>query len=105
VFLGDHLTRRSWFGVITIGGGAMLIALPRALLCVSLASPTDYEVYDERPHDSNLLIPAIEMHQTMLGRTPRLLAADAAFYSASNEAGATAKGVKRVCIPQSRDQE
>jgi transposase, IS5 family len=60
---------------------------------------TDYEVYDERPHDSNLLIPAIEMHQTMLGRTPRLLAADAAFYSARNEAGAKAKGVKRVCIP------
>jgi hypothetical protein len=68
VFLGDHLTRRSWFGVIAIGGGAMLIALPRALLCLSLASPTDYEVYDERPHDSNLLIPAIEMHQTMLER-------------------------------------
>lgn len=60
---------------------------------------TDYEVYDERPHDSNLLIPAIETHQTMLGRTPRLLAADAAFYSARNEAAAKAKGVKRVCIP------
>jgi transposase, IS5 family len=60
---------------------------------------TDYEVYDERPHDSNLLIPAIEIHQIMLGRTPRLLAADAAFYSARNEAGAKAKGVKRVCIP------
>jgi transposase, IS5 family len=90
VFLGDHL--------IKIGGGAMLIALPQALLCVSLASPTDYEVYDERPHDSNLLIPAIEMHQTMLGRTPRLLAADAGFY-VSNQAGAKAKGVKRVCIP------
>src|SRR4051794_38539667 len=27
------------------------------------------------------------------------LAADAAFYSARNEAGAIAKGVKRVCIP------
>ena len=35
----------------------------------------------------------------MLGRTPGLLAADAAFYSARNEAGAKAKGVKRVCIP------
>lgn len=80
----------------------MLIALPRALLCVSLASPTDYEVYDERPHDSNLLIPAIEMHQTMLGRTPRLLAADAAFYSASNGQG---QGCQASVHSQSRDQE
>jgi len=30
---------------------------------------------------------------------PRLVAADAAFYSARNEAAAQAKGVKRVCIP------
>jgi IS5 family transposase len=31
--------------------------------------------------------------------TPRLVAADAGFYSAKNEAAAKAKGVKRVCIP------
>jgi IS5 family transposase len=30
---------------------------------------------------------------------PRLVAADAGFYSARNEAAAKAKGVKRVCIP------
>ena len=59
----------------------------------------DYEVYDRRPHDSDLLIAAIEIHQTKLGRTPRLVAADAGFYSAKNEAAAKAKGVKRVCIP------
>ena len=59
----------------------------------------DYEVYDRRPSDSDLLIPAIETHQAMLGRTPHLVAADAAFYSAKNEAAAKAKGVKRVCIP------
>jgi transposase, IS5 family len=35
----------------------------------------------------------------LLGRVPRLVAADAAFYSARNEAAAKAKGVKRVCIP------
>ncbi len=35
----------------------------------------------------------------MLGRPPHLVAADAAFYSAKNEAAAKAKGVKRVCIP------
>ena len=59
----------------------------------------DYEVYDRRPNDSDLLIAAIETHQARLGRTPRLLAADAAFYSTKNEAAAKAKGVKRVCIP------
>ncbi len=59
----------------------------------------DYEVYDRRPHDSDLLITAIEIHQTKLGRTPRLVAADAGFYSAKNEAAAKARGVKRVCIP------
>ena len=59
----------------------------------------DYEVYHRRPSDSDLLIAAIETHQARLGRTPRLVAADAAFYSAKNEAAAKAKGVKRVCIP------
>ena len=60
---------------------------------------TDYEVYDQRPSDSNLLIPAIETHEALLGCTPRLVAADAGFYSAKNEVAAKAKGVKRVCIP------
>ena len=60
---------------------------------------TDYEVYARRPYDSDLLVAAIEKHQALLGRAPRLVAADAAFYSAKNEAAAKAKGVKRVCIP------
>jgi transposase, IS5 family len=60
---------------------------------------TDYEVYTRRPNDSDLLIAAIETHQALLGRTPHLVAADAAFYSAKNEAAAKAKGVKRVCVP------
>ena len=60
---------------------------------------TDYEVYARRPNDSDLLVAAIETHQALLGRTPRLVAADAAFYSAKNETAAKAKGVKRVCIP------
>ncbi|HEX8838565.1 MAG TPA: ISNCY family transposase [Candidatus Acidoferrum sp.] len=59
----------------------------------------DYEVYERRPADSDVLIAAIETHQAKLGRTPHLVAADAAFYSAKNEAAAKAKGVKRVCIP------
>jgi IS5 family transposase len=60
---------------------------------------TDYEVYARRPNDADLLIPAIDVHKGKLGRTPYLVAADAAFYSARNEAAAKARGVKRVCIP------
>jgi transposase-like protein DUF772/DDE family transposase len=59
----------------------------------------DYEVYARRPNDSEILIAAIDTHRALLGRSPHLLAADAAFYSNKNEAAAKAKGVKRVCIP------
>ena len=60
---------------------------------------TEYAVYDTRPSDSDLLIPAIASHKQQLGRAPRLVAADAAFYSAKNESTAHEMGVKRVCIP------
>jgi IS5 family transposase len=60
---------------------------------------TDYAVYEKRPSDSDLVIAAIDAHEKKLGCTPRLLAGDAAFYSAKNEAAAHEKGVKRVCIP------
>jgi transposase, IS5 family len=58
-----------------------------------------YEVYAQRPSDSEILMPAIETHQARLRRTPHLVAADAGFYSGKNEAAAKTKGVKRVCIP------
>jgi len=60
---------------------------------------TAYEVYDRRPADSDLLIDAIDTHQARLGCTPRLVAADAGFYSDNNERAAQEKGVKRVSIP------
>ena len=60
---------------------------------------TDYAVYEKRPSDSDLVIPALEAHEKKLGCTPRLVAGDAAFYSAKNEATAHERGVKRVCIP------
>ena len=41
----------------------------------------DYDVYARRPSDSDLLIAAMETHRARLGRTPHLVAADAAFYS------------------------
>ena len=60
---------------------------------------THYEVYDERPSDRHLLLPAVEVQQRKLGRTPRWLAADAGYYSRANEEGAQALGVKYVSIP------
>jgi IS5 family transposase len=60
---------------------------------------THYQVYDQRPGDADLLLPAIEVHTQVFGRIPRLVTADAAFYSAANEAAAHAQGVTRVCIP------
>jgi transposase, IS5 family len=59
----------------------------------------DYEVYDQKPSDSDLLIPSIQAHQTRMGRTPHLAAADAGFYSAKNVAEAEEMGVKRVSVP------
>jgi len=60
---------------------------------------TDFEVYDERPADSDVLIPAIEIHQQLTGRTPEMAAGDAGFYSAKNVAMAKQIGVKRVSVP------
>jgi IS5 family transposase len=60
---------------------------------------TDFEVYDERPADSDVLIPAIEIHQQVTGRTPEMAAGDAGFYSAKNVAMAKQIGVKRVSVP------
>jgi transposase, IS5 family len=58
-----------------------------------------FEVYDQRPSDSDLLTPAIEMHERRTGRTPDLAAGDAGFYSAKHVAEAQQMGVKRVSVP------
>jgi len=60
---------------------------------------THYEVYDQRPSDSDLLIPALDVHEQQFGQVPRLVTADAGFFSLRNEADAHARGVKRVAIP------
>jgi IS5 family transposase len=60
---------------------------------------THYTVYDERPSDSELLIPSLEQHQLLFGHVPSLAAADAGFYSAANEAKAEEMGVKWVAVP------
>lgn len=58
-----------------------------------------YEVYEQRPNDKDLLVPAVEIHQHRLGRVPAMVAGDAGFYSAHGEAKLGDMGVKRVSIP------
>ncbi|MGH8856993.1 MAG: ISNCY family transposase [Polaromonas sp.] len=60
---------------------------------------TGYQVYAERPSDSDLLVAAVEAHQQQLGRVPDLVAADAGFFSAQNERDVQEMGVKRVSVP------
>jgi IS5 family transposase len=60
---------------------------------------TGYEVFDKRPNDSDLLIPALNSHRQQFGRAPQMATADSAFYSKANEDAAHEAGVKRVAIP------
>jgi IS5 family transposase len=60
---------------------------------------THYEVWEERMADQRLLIPAVETHQRKLGRVPRLVAADAGYYSRANEDAAHEMGVDYISIP------
>jgi IS5 family transposase len=60
---------------------------------------THYTVFDQRPSDSELLIPSLEQHQLLFGCAPTMAAADAGFFSAANEARAEDMGVKRVAVP------
>jgi len=60
---------------------------------------THFEVFDRRPSDSDLLTPSIEKHKELLDRVPDLVAADAGFFSAANEAAAQQLGVKRIAVP------
>lgn len=60
---------------------------------------THYEVFAQRPSDSELLISAVETHRQQLGKTPQLVAADAGFYSAANEKALEQLGVKQVSVP------
>jgi transposase, IS5 family len=60
---------------------------------------TAYQVYDLRPNDNDLLVPAVQVHEQRLNRIPELVAGDAGFYSAQGESNVQTMGVKRVSIP------
>lgn len=60
---------------------------------------TSYQVLENRPADSTLLIPSLQQHLELFGHAPDALTADPGFFSAANEAAAEKMGVKRVSIP------
>jgi len=64
-----------------------------------------FQVYDKRPADSALLIPAIEQHQQRLGVVPRVAAGDAGFFlrrqrNGCAEAGSRTSGGSLSGYPQ-----
>jgi len=65
---------------------------------------THFEVFAERPADSELLLSSIQVHQQKFGRVPRCVAADTGFYSRENEKAAQAMGVKWLAVPNQHTQ-
>src|SRR6267378_5478037 len=63
---------------------------------------THFEVFAERPADSTLLLPSIQVHQQRLGRIPRAVAADAGFYSRENEKAGQVLGVRWMSVPNKK---
>ncbi len=61
---------------------------------------TAYEVHPKRPADVTLWTTALDRHQTIFGRAPDLAAGDRGFSSATNEAAAMSRGVRRVVLPR-----
>ena len=60
---------------------------------------THYEVFATRPSDRALLARSVDAHERVLGRVPRMVAADAGFYSRDQEKRVLEKGVQRVAVP------
>ncbi|MGB0108582.1 MAG: ISNCY family transposase [Terriglobales bacterium] len=63
---------------------------------------THFEVFAERPTDSSLLLPSIQVQQERLGRIPRVVAADAGFYSCEGERVGRALGVQWMSVPNKK---
>lgn len=59
-----------------------------------------YTVHQTRPADRTLWVPAVDTHTDTFGHPPELAAGDRGFSSAANERAATARGVRRVILPQ-----
>jgi IS5 family transposase len=60
---------------------------------------TTYRVCEGNLADATLLIEGLASHIAVVGRAPKLLAADSGFFSAANEKKAIESGVGKVSIP------
>jgi IS5 family transposase len=60
---------------------------------------TDIAIDDARA-DALLLVPAVEHHQTLFGRVPRMVATDRGFYSGRGERRLVEMGVRRPVLPK-----
>ena len=58
-----------------------------------------YQVQEGNAADTHAWMPALEQHQALFGRAPRLATADRGFFSAENEREAKARGVEKVALP------
>ena len=56
-------------------------------------------IFKSAQADSDLVVPAVELHTQQFGQAPKLVTADAGFFSAANEAAARELGVKRISMP------
>ena len=61
---------------------------------------TAYEVHDRRPADMTLWTPGLDRHIALFDRAPDIAAGDRGFASATNEAAAVQRGVRRVILPR-----
>jgi IS5 family transposase len=58
-----------------------------------------YSIADGNPADQSQWVPALDHHQKLFGRMPRLVAADRGFWSSENEKQALALGIAQVVLP------
>lgn len=60
---------------------------------------TRVDVFNQRPSDRQLLTEAVQGQVKLLGRTPKLVTADAGYYAQTHERALEEMGVKRVAVP------
>ena len=59
---------------------------------------TDYEVFDQKPVEYELVDPAIERHKELFGKCPEQLSADKGYYQNMDEIARLSKSIEVVAI-------
>lgn len=61
---------------------------------------TGYKTHAKRPAEAGLVVPAVQAHESIFGKLPKLCATDKGFYSGKTVEATEALGVKTVSIPK-----